>query len=54
MPDMDKERKDKASLEYLVWRMTQQKWEDRLHDFDEMRRLVNGVTHIAEGEKPVQ
>jgi hypothetical protein len=43
---MNVTRTDTSSLEYVVWRMTQQRWEDRVHDFDEMRRLVDRVTRL--------
>jgi hypothetical protein len=46
LPDMNVTRTDTSSLEYVVWRMTQQRWEDRVHDFDEMRRLVDRVTRL--------
>ena len=39
-------RRDPASLESLIWRMTRQVWEDRLHDIGEMQRLLAATKHM--------
>ena len=46
LPDMERTRTDKSSLEFVIWRMTQQKYSDRLHDINEMRKLISGITHV--------
>ena len=51
LPDMEQKREDKASLEYVIWRMTQQAYPKRLHDFDEMRTLVKAVTHVHDAKR---
>lgn len=48
LPDMERTRTDKKSLEYVIWRMTQQKRADREHDFKKMHAMVDAVTRIAE------
>jgi hypothetical protein len=48
LPDMASKRTDKTSLEYVVWRMTQQAYANRLHDLPEMRKLIGGVTHLVD------
>ena len=39
-------RRDPESLESLVWAMTRQGWDDRLHDIAEMRARLAKVTHM--------
>lgn len=46
LPDMDRKRADKSSLEYVVWRMTQQRYEDREHSFSTMHKLVDSVKRV--------
>lgn len=53
LPDMARTRQDTTSLEYVIWRMTQGAHADRLHDIDEMRALVKGVTHLVDTSAPV-
>jgi hypothetical protein len=49
LPDMERPRRDVASLEYVVWRMTQGKWEDREHSIPAMKALLGAVTHLEDG-----
>ncbi len=46
MDEQERARKDDGSLEYLLWRMTRQNFNDRLHDIDEMLEYVPKITHI--------
>jgi hypothetical protein len=48
LPNMEKQRSDASSLEYVMWRMSQQRSEDRVHSFKQMREMVNAVTHVRD------